>query len=120
MRSSEIIMPRKILITAALPYANGDLHLGHVMSTYLPADIYARYCRLRGYETVYICASDEHGTPIEINAAKAGKKPEEFVKYYHDRQLADFTRLGIKFDEYYNTNSTENAKIAVEFFNEHK
>jgi methionyl-tRNA synthetase len=113
-------MPRKILITAALPYANGDLHLGHVMSTYLPADIYARYCRLRGYETVYICASDEHGTPIEINAAKAGKKPEEFVKYYHDRQLADFTRLGIKFDEYYNTNSTENAKIAVEFFNEHK
>ena len=111
---------KRILITAALPYANGDLHLGHVMSTYLPADIYTRYCKLAGYDALYICASDEHGTPIEMNATKAGKKPEEFVKYYHDRQLADFQKLGIKFDEYYSTNSAENAQIAVEFFEEHK
>ncbi len=113
-------MARRILITAALPYANGDLHLGHVMSTYLPADIYARYCRLRGYDALYICATDEHGTPIEINAAKEGKAPKDFVNYYHERQKADFANLGVKFDEYYHTDSAENTQLAAEFFDAHK
>ena len=61
-------MTKIILISPALPYANGPLHLGHILSTYLPADIYARYCRLKQYDTLYVCATDEHGTPIEINA----------------------------------------------------
>lgn len=110
----------RILITSALPYANGDLHLGHVMSTYLPADIYSRFCRQSGHDALYVCATDEHGTPIEINAAKAGKSAEEFVGYYHERQKADFARLGIAFDEFYHTNSPENAQVAAEFFEAHK
>jgi len=63
-------MTRRILITSALPYANGDIHFGHIMSTYLPADVYSRYCKLAGYDSLYICASDEHGTPIELAAQK--------------------------------------------------
>ena len=113
-------MPRRILITSALPYANGDIHFGHVMSTYLPADVYSRYCRLRGYDALHICASDEHGTPIELAAAKAKKQPKELVLEYHERQKADFSSLGIKFDEFYHTDSPENAKVAVEFFEEHE
>jgi len=111
---------RRILITSALPYANGDIHFGHVMSTYLPADVYSRYCKLAGYDSLYICASDEHGTPIELAARTAGKDAAAFVNEFHDRQAADFAALGIRFDEYYHTNSEENTKVAQEFFAEHK
>ncbi|MFA5246835.1 MAG: methionine--tRNA ligase [Candidatus Micrarchaeia archaeon] len=113
-------MARRILITSALPYANGDLHIGHVMSTYLPADVYSRYCKLAGYDALYICASDEHGTPIEIAAQKAGKQPVDFVQEYHVRQRSDFEKLGISFDEFYHTNSNENTQVAQQFFAEHK
>ncbi len=105
----------KELITAALPYANGTLHLGHLMSTYLPADVYARYCRLRGRETAFVCATDEHGTAIEINAQKAGKSPKEFVAEHHERQLKDFESALIKFDEFHHTDSPENHETAKEF-----
>ncbi|HLD75927.1 MAG TPA: class I tRNA ligase family protein, partial [Candidatus Norongarragalinales archaeon] len=106
----------KRLITAALPYANGDLHLGGIRSTYLPADIYARFCRLKGYQTVFACATDEHGTPIEVNAQKEGLKPEEFVVKYHERQKRDFVDLGISFDIFHHTHSPENEKLSAEFY----
>ncbi len=109
-------MARKILITAALPYANGPLHTGHPRSTYLPADIYARYCRLRGFDSVFVCATDEHGTPIEVKAEQEKTSPEEFVKIYRKRHLEDFTAMGIVFDNFYHTHSEENIKLAEEFF----
>jgi methionyl-tRNA synthetase len=90
------------------------------MSTYLPADVYFRYCKLAGYDALFICASDEHGTPIEIAAQKAGKDPAAFVQEFHDRQAADFAALGILFDEYYRTHSPENAKVAQEFLEAHR
>lgn len=107
---------QKTLITAALPYANGDLHLGGIRSTYLPADVYARYLRLRGQPVVFVCASDEHGTPIEVNAAKEKMKPEDFVKKYHDRQEKDFQRLGISFDVFHRTHSEENHALSKRFY----
>ncbi len=106
----------KTLITAALPYANGDLHLGGIRSTYLPADVYARYLRLQGKPVVFVCASDEHGTPIEVNAQKEGMKPEEFVKKYHDRQEKDFQKLGISFDVFHRTHSQENHSLSKRFY----
>ena len=106
----------KTLITAALPYANGDLHLGGIPSTYLPADVYARYLRLQGKPVVFVCASDEHGTPIEVNAAKEGMAPEAFVKKYHDRQEKDFQKLGISFDIFHRTHSRENHALSKRFY----
>lgn len=90
------------------------------MSTYLPGDIYSRYCKLRGFDSLFVCATDEHGAPIEINAAKAGKKPEDFVKEYHDKQEADLKKLGIDFDVFYHTHSEENKEFAELFFSEIK
>jgi methionyl-tRNA synthetase len=106
----------KITITAALPYANGPLHLGHIRSTYLPADIYARYQRLAGNDAVYICASDEHGTPIVAAAEKEKKKPEEFVRYYHERDKNEFEKLGFRMDIFHRTSSQENREMAQHFF----
>lgn len=106
----------KITITAALPYANGPLHLGHIRSTYLPADIYARYQRLAGNDAVYICASDEHGTPIVAAAEKERKKPEEFVEYYHKRDEQEFQKLGFSMDIFHRTSSKENREMAQWFF----
>lgn len=106
----------KRLLTAALPYANGDLHLGGIRSTYLPADIYARFLRLKGHEVLFACATDEHGTPIEVNAGKEGLKPEEFVAKYHERQKKDFSDLGISFDVFHHTHSAENESLAREFY----
>ncbi|MCX6774433.1 MAG: methionine--tRNA ligase, partial [Candidatus Micrarchaeota archaeon] len=107
----------RILITAALPYANGPLHLGHIRSTYLPGDICVRYNRLIGNDALYICATDEHGTPIEVNAGKEGKTPAEFVKYYHDRDKKEFADLGFSFDIFYHTESKENIEITQDIFN---
>ncbi len=111
---------RKILITSALPYANGPIHLGHMMSTYLPADVYSRFCKMKGYQALYVCATDEHGTPIEINAAKAGKAPKDFVAEWHEKHKASFANAGIAFDEFYHTHSPENEELAVQFFHEHE
>jgi len=106
----------KIVITSALPYANGEIHLGHVISTYLPADIYARYCRMKGYDVVFTCATDDYGTPILIKAEQEGKTPREYVEYWNKRDLEDFTKLGISFDLFYKTSSEENLKLTQYFF----
>lgn len=106
----------KILVTAALPYANGPLHLGHIRSTYLPADIYARFQRLVGNEVRYICATDEHGTPIVASAERDGKTPAEFVNYYHERDKREFRALGFSMDIFHRTSSEENKKMTQYFF----
>jgi methionyl-tRNA synthetase len=107
----------RTLITAALPYANGPLHLGHIRSTYLPGDICVRYNRLIGNDALYICATDEHGTPIEVNAGKEGKTPAEFVKYYYEKDKKEFADLGFSFDIFYHTESKENIEITQDIFN---
>src|SRR6185503_10058485 len=106
---------RKILVTSALPYANGPIHLGHLVE-YLQTDIWVRYQKMVGREAIYVCASDTHGAPIELNAAKAGKTPETFVGEWHDRQKADFAAFLIEFDTFYSTHSPENRWWSEEFF----
>lgn len=105
----------RMLITSALPYANGDLHIGHVSSTYIPADVYARFCRLKKHDVVFVCGSDDHGTPISVAAREAGRTPLEHVDYYRERQLNDLKALNISFDNYYKTHSEENREI-TEYF----
>jgi len=107
----------KIVVTAGLPYANGELHLGGVASTYLPADILARYFRLRGDNAIYVCATDDFGTPILIEAEKEGKTPEEFVAHWHKVDSQDFKDLGISFDIFDKTSSEENVRLTQHFFN---
>ncbi len=106
----------KELITAALPYANGELHLGHLMSTYLPADEYSRYCKLVGRESLFVCATDEHGAPIQFKAEQAGIEPEEFVKRFRKKHAKDFAKMGVEFDCFYYTHSPENHELTKEFY----
>ncbi|HLD00405.1 MAG TPA: methionine--tRNA ligase [Candidatus Nanoarchaeia archaeon] len=105
----------KIVITAALPYANGPIHIGHLLE-YVQADIYARFLKLVGKEVLYICASDMHGTPIEVNAQKAGIDPEKFVDKYWKEHQRDFSSFLIEFSNYYKTHSPENRQLAEFFF----
>jgi methionyl-tRNA synthetase len=91
---------QRTLITAALPYANGYIHLGHCAGAYLPADMYARYLRLRGHPTLFVCGSDEHGAPITIAAEQEGISPRELIERYHRANAEAFARLGISFDIY--------------------
>jgi len=121
MSNAEILqvngkLNKKITITAALPYANGEIHLGHITSTYLPPDIFARYSRLKGYDVAFTCASDDFGTPILIEAEKAKKTPEEHVAFWNKRDYEDFSALGISFDFFYKTSSKENIKLVQYFF----
>ena len=106
----------KVIVTAALPYANGDIHLGHVTSTYLPSDILARFLRLRGDEVVFVCATDDFGTPILIEAEREGKSPKEFVAHWYKVYNKDFSDLGICFDLFYQTSSRENVELTQHFF----
>ncbi|HTY22483.1 MAG TPA: methionine--tRNA ligase [Desulfomonilaceae bacterium] len=99
----------KILVTSALPYANGDIHIGHLVE-YIQTDIYVRFLRLIGKDVIYMCASDAHGTPIEINASKRGISPKELVSEFHDRHREDFTKFEVAFDEFYTTDSPENQR----------
>jgi methionyl-tRNA synthetase len=107
---------KKAVITSALPYANGEIHLGHVASTYLPADITTRFLKLSGVEAYYICASDDYGTPILIQAEKEKKSPEEYVKFWNKRDSEDFAAFGINFDFFYRTSSPENVTFVQEIF----
>lgn len=107
----------KILITAALPYANAKLHLGHLRSTYIPSDIYARYNRLKGEEVAYICATDEHGTPIAIRAEREGITPKQVVDKYYESIIQDLTKMGCSFDEFGRTTLPIHYKFTQEFFN---
>ena len=106
----------KVIVTAALPYANGEIHLGHVTSTYLPSDILARFLRLRGDEVVFVCATDDFGTPILIEAEREGKSPKEFVAHWYKTYDKDFSDLGISFDIFYQTSSRENVELTQYFF----
>jgi len=107
---------KKAIVTSALPYANGEIHLGHVASTYLPADITTRFLKLCGVEAYYICASDDFGTPILIQAEKEKKSTEEYVKFWNKRDYDDFTAFGIEFDFFYRTSSQENISFVQDVF----
>lgn len=111
-------MGKKALVTSALPYANGEIHLGHAASTYLPADATVRFLRMNGVEAYYICASDDFGTPILIQSEREGKTPQEYSAHWNRRDLADFEALGIRFDSFYRTSSPENVRFAQYVFRE--
>lgn len=108
----------KYIVTSALPYANGKLHVGHVAGAYLPADIFVRYLRLKGEDVIYICGTDEHGTPISISADKEGIKPIEVVKRYHDSIKSAFDGIGIEFDNFSGTARDEHYELAQQFFSD--
>jgi len=109
-------MRDKAIITSALPYANGEIHLGHVASTYLPADVTTRFLKLKGVEAYYVCATDDFGTPILIQSEKEGKSTSEYVAYWNKRDYEDFTLFGIDFDFFYQTSSPENIKFVQDVF----
>src|ERR1043166_5016922 len=93
-------MKRRFLVTAALPYSNGRLHVGHIAGAYLPADIFVRYRRSRGDDVAFICGSDDHGVSALIGAARDGRSVEAYTQEFRARQAADFAALGIAFDIY--------------------
>ena len=108
--------PRRTLVTTALPYANGPVHIGHLAGVYVPADIYTRYLRLRGEDVIMIGGSDEHGVPITIKAMKEGVTPQDIVDRYHKIIKDSMEGLGISFDIYSRTTSDIHRKTATEFF----
>ena len=108
--------PKRHLITSALPYVNGPIHLGHLAGAYLPADIYVRYLKLKGEDVVYVCGSDEHGAAITIRAKKEGITPQELVDKYHEICKKAFADLGIGFDIYHRTSSELHHETASEYF----
>ncbi len=101
------MVEKKIIVTSALPYANGPIHIGHLVE-YIQTDIFVRFLRLIGKNVVYCCADDTHGTPIQISAEKEGVTPESLIEKYHREHLRDFTKFFVEFDSYYSTNSKEN------------
>ena len=107
---------KRTTVTAALPYANGPLHVGHIAGAYLPADTYVRYLRLRGDDVIFICGSDEHGVAITLGAKKEGVSPRQFVDKYHGLMKQAFTDFGISFDIYSRTSSEVHYETAQEFF----
>ncbi len=108
--------PKRYLITAALPYANGLKHIGHLAGAYLPADIYARYLRVQKRDVVFVCGSDEHGTAIPIQAMKEGTTPQAIIDKYHPIIEQNFKDLNIEFDIYHRTSSPLHHETAKEFF----
>jgi len=107
---------KRTLVTCALPYANGPVHIGHLAGVYVPADIYVRYLRMKGQEVLYVCGSDEHGVPITIKARQQGCTPQDIVDKYHNIIKDSFTDLGINFDIYGRTSSKVHEKNASGFF----
>ncbi len=107
---------KRYTITAALPYANGGIHLGHLAGAYLPADTYSRYRRLKGDDILYICGSDEHGVPITLGARKEGITPQQFVDKYHSLMKNSFEEFGISFDIYSRTSNKIHHETAQQFF----
>ena len=106
---------RKILATSALPYANGSIHLGHLLE-YIQTDIWVRYQRLIGNEIYYVCADDTHGTPVMLRAKKEGITPKNLVDEVHKEHTSDFKDFNISFDNFYSTNSRENKTLSEEVF----
>lgn len=107
---------KRTLVTCALPYANGPVHIGHLAGVYVPADIYVRYLRMRGRDVLYVCGSDEHGVPITIKARQLGCSPQDIVDKYHTLIRDSFAGLGINFDIYGRTTSAVHEKNASDFF----
>lgn len=107
---------KRTLITSALPYANGPVHIGHLAGVYVPADIYARYLRMKGEEVLFIGGSDEHGVPITIKAKKEGVTPQDIVDRYHNIIKESFAELGVSFDVYGRTTSETHRRTASDFF----
>lgn len=114
-KSPKSLTPRRIVATGALPYANGPIHIGHLVE-YLQADFWTRFQKMRGHDCLYICADDTHGTPIMVKARELGLRPEDWIARSHAEHLKDFTDFGIKFDLYSSTNSDENRQLASEIY----
>jgi methionyl-tRNA synthetase len=114
--SSQVENKRKILVTCALPYANGSIHLGHLLE-HIQTDIWVRFQRMRGHETYFVCADDAHGTPIMLKAQELGVTPEEMINGVRDEHMADFADFHISFDNYHSTHSPENEAFAHEIYN---
>ena len=110
-------IPRKILITSALPYANGPIHLGHLVE-YIQTDIWSRFQKMRGHQCTYVCADDAHGTPIMLRAQAEGITPEELIAKSSEEHQADFAGFNIQFDHYHSTNSPENKYFAEYIYNQ--
>ncbi|MGQ0428320.1 MAG: methionine--tRNA ligase [Gammaproteobacteria bacterium] len=108
-------MPRRILVTSALPYANGPTHLGH-MTEVVQCDIWVRYMKLAGHDCIYVCADDTHGTPIMLKAQSEGVTPEELIAQVGAERRRDFAAFGIGFDNYYTTHSEENRRLTVRMY----
>ena len=109
-------MSKRYTITAALPYTNGPIHIGHLAGVYIPADIYSRFLRIKGNDVLFICGSDEHGVPITIKAKKEGVNPQEIVDKYHEIIKNSFEEFGISFDNYSRTSSKIHHETASQFF----
>ena len=107
---------KRTLVTSALPYANGPVHIGHLAGVYVPADIYVRYLRLKGEDVLFIGGSDEHGGPVTQRARKEGITPQDVVDRYHGIIKESFEGFGISFDVYSRTTSETHHKFASEFF----
>jgi len=107
---------KRTLVTAALPYANGPKHIGHLAGAYIPADIYTRYLRNCGEEVMYVCGSDEHGTAIPIQAQKENTTAQAIIDRYHALLKSNFEKLGVAFDIYHRTSDQIHHETAQEFF----
>ena len=107
---------KRTLVTSALPYANGPVHIGHLAGVYVPADIYVRYLRLKGEEVFFVGGSDEHGVPVTIRARAEGCTVQDVVDRYHNLIKKSFEEFGISFDVYSRTTSETHSKVASDFF----
>ena len=110
------ILPERIFVGVAWPYANGSLHLGHIAGAYLPADIFARYHRAKGNDVLMVSGSDQHGTPITLRAEQEGKSPQEIAAKHHQEFLSSWEKLGIKFDLFTTTGTQNHAQVVQDFF----
>ena len=110
----------KIIVTSAWPYIHGMPHLGNITGSILPADVFARFCRIHGDDVIYVTGSDAHGTPIEVSAFKEGITPKELAYRNHERVKKLFDQLTIQFDNYSITDSNTNKEVVYDFFNKIK
>ena len=106
---------RKILVTSALPYANGSIHLGHMLE-YVQTDMWVRYQKLRGNQAIYVCADDAHGSAIMLRAEKDGITPEQLIANVQAEHTADFADFGVDFDNYHSTHSEENRELCASIY----
>ncbi|HBS27521.1 MAG TPA: methionine--tRNA ligase, partial [Gammaproteobacteria bacterium] len=111
--------PRKILVTSALPYANGPIHLGHLVE-YIQTDIWSRFQRMRGHQCIYVCADDAHGTPIMLKAREEEITPQALIERISAEHQSDFAAFNIRFDQYHSTHSEENRELSAFIYEQAK